>query len=327
MAKKRMIIFDCDIICYRASAVVEKRTIKVTHIKSNKVKEFNTRTEFKEYLKDLKYEYVSDDYEIVDIQTPEDIKVALAIVKNQIDDIISRTWADETLFYISGKNNFRDSLPLPTKYKGTRENTIRPILLPDVRQYVVDKYKAKIINDMEVDDMVIISGYEYLKKGYDVTIITNDKDSKAYSGLKIFDFTKGEDAREEVLPQFGKLWIDEKTKKPKGNGFIWFCFQWVNGDITDCFKPSELSGDKFGDMSSYNLLKDCKDEKEAIEAVIGQYKKWYPKQFAYDDWQGKKHKVTYKHMLDLYFKCCRMKETTDDTLDYNKFVKKYGVKQ
>ena len=37
---------------------------------------------------------------------------------------------------LSGKNNFRDNLPLPSKYKGNREDMIRPLLLNDVKDYI-----------------------------------------------------------------------------------------------------------------------------------------------------------------------------------------------
>lgn len=324
MSKTRIALFDADIICFRSAAVSEKRSVVVTHIPSGKAKEFDTRTAFKDYLKSKDIPFEKEKYSFEDKQEEIDFNIACKITDALISDIQAKVWADESILYISGSNNFRNALALPTQYKGNRKDTIKPLLLSRIRKYVIKKYNAVVVDDHEVDDEVIIAGYEYQSKGYDVTIITNDKDSNAYSGLKLFDFTK-EDAHEVLIPSFGSLYLDDK-KKVRGNGFLWFCFQWINGDITDCFKPSELAGVKFGDMSAYKLLVDCCHESEALQVVIQQYKEWYPKKFTYMDWEGITRKATYKDMMKMYFKCCRMKTTRDDILDCTDMMIAHGIK-
>lgn len=321
---KRAVLFDCDVLSYRAAAAAEERRVEVIHKKSGRTKVFKNRTEFKNFLKDIGFEYVEDAYQINDVQLPEDVSHPLHTLKLQIKKIEDTLWTDESYFFISGKNNFRDDLPLPTKYKSNRTDLLRPVLLKDCRQYLIDKYKAKVVNGCETDDALIYKGYELLNQGYEVIIVTNDKDANAYSGLNLYNYTS-ENPEVIKIDGLGSLWIDEKTGKLKGQGMLWYCTQLLTGDNTDCFKPTELTNVKFGEMSAYKLLKDCKSEQEALNLCAQQYQKWYPETFTYTSWQGRKIESDWKHMLNLYHQCCRMKETENDPLIAYDFFKRYGV--
>jgi hypothetical protein len=321
--KPAAILVDADIIAYRSAAVAEERCIEVKHKKTGRLKSFKTRTDFKDFLKSKDFPYKQDEYEVVDIQTPEPVGHACKVVKNLIDSIQNKFKPKVLHILLGGKENFRDTLPLPSKYKGSRVDLIRPVHLQDVRNYLTTVHKAEVVHSEETDDAVIYYGYEYLKLGYDVTICTNDKDAQAYSGLKTYDFTK-EDAEPKLIPGFGSLWIDDKGAV-KGNGFLWYCFQHVRGDPTDNFCPYEISGKRFGEKSAYTLLKDCKSEQDALGKVIWQYKQWYPDNLQYTAWDGQVIQADYLYLADLYFKCCRMKCTKDDDLDFKKFCQNYGV--
>jgi len=117
--------------------------------------------------------------------------------------------------------------------------------------------------------------------------------------LNLYDFTQ-DNPTVELVPDFGYLKVEtkmsgkQKVNKVKGRGFIWFCFQWLNGDNSDDYKPCELAGVKFGEMAAYKILKDCTTEQEALQAVVDTYKSWYSKEFTYKDWQGKKARLIIK---------------------------------
>lgn len=200
---------------------------------------------------------------------------------------------------------------------------MRPLLRHDCKELIKGKYKAIVIDGEEVDDAVIWMGYEYLAKGYEVVIVTSDKDANAYSGLSLFNYTL---AKPEIvlIPELGELHLDDKNKV-RGLGFLFYCFQLLNGDSTDNFKPSELSGNKFGEKSAYALLKDCKSKQEALTVVIKQYKEWYPIKFKYKDCFNKKQDATWLTLISLYHQCVRMKETKDDKLDFKSFALRYGI--
>lgn len=321
--KKRVVIVDSDILVYRVAAACEKRTIEVTHKKSKRKKIFNNRTEFKALLKAKNFAYVESDYKIKDIQTVNEDIPWRQVFERQVASFKEVLWGEELIFLISGNNNFRDLLPLPKAYKGNRKDALKPLLRQECKEYLKGKYKAVVVSGEEVDDQVIWLGYEYLAKGYEVIIVTSDKDSNAYSGLSLYDYTK-EKPEIVQIPRLGSLWIDDKGKV-RGLGFLFYALQAVTGDITDNFKPSELNGEKFGEKTAYDLLKACESEQEALQVVISKYMTWYPKRFTYKDWTGKTHSVIWKDIIDLYHKCARMKETRDDKLNFTDFAKQYGV--
>ena len=50
---KKILLFDMDLIAFRSAAAVEKRSITALHKATNKSKVFNTRTELKDFLKEM----------------------------------------------------------------------------------------------------------------------------------------------------------------------------------------------------------------------------------------------------------------------------------
>lgn len=323
---KIITIFDGDALAFRASAVVDNRSVVVKSLKTGNTKEFKTRTEFKKYLELKGVDFDESNYEFTDKQTPEPLANVCHIMKSQITKINKNLMADEYLICLSGKQNFRDRLPLPSKYKGSREGLMRPVHLKDAKMYLWKNHPALLANDREADDDLIIKGYEYLKDGYIPILVSQDKDAFSATGLTLYDFTD-ENPELKLVPDFGSLKeVNQgKVKTIKGDGFIWLCMQLVNGDSADDYKPCELTGVKYGEKSAYKLLKDCKTKPEALLKVIEQYKKWYPTPVTYTDWAGKEHTKDYKDLLQLYFMCARMKQHENDNLIFADFCKEHGV--
>lgn len=320
--KPTIVIWDGDTLSYRACAATEKRTVEVTHLPTGKVKIFKNRTECKDRIKALGKEFDPVLYKFKDIQEPEPVSHAIKIMQNQLERVNDGLFADEHLICLSGKSNFRDALPLPSKYKGNRDDLIRPLNLKEAKMYLYKHQPSLLAQHREADDDLIIKGYEYQAKGYNVVLASQDKDSRGYSGLTLYDFTQ-DSPQLETMPGFG--YLEDTGKKITGAGFLWFAMQWLNGDSTDNYKPSELSLKKFGEKSAYSLLKDAKDEKEAIEIVVKKYREWYSKGVSYVDCFGEKRFVKDDFLLDIYYKCSRMMSSEDDPMDYRLTAKKYGV--
>lgn len=321
--KKRVVLIDGDLLVYRTAAACEERSIEVLHKKSNKKKIFKTRTEFKTFLTEKKYEYVPDEYEIKDVQSVNENMSYQFLIDAQIKKIKETLWGESCTIFVAGENNFRDALPFPSKYKGQRDNALKPLLRDDCKSYLIGKHKAIKVNGEEVDDRVIWAGYEYLDKGYEVIVVTIDKDANAYSGLSLYNYAQDNPEIIEI-PKFGSLWLNDKGDV-KGNGFVWYCLQCLSGDLTDSLKPTELCGIKYGEKSAYNLLKNCETEQEALQLCISQYLKWYPKITTYTDCHGVERKASWKDIIDMYHKGVRMREVRDDTLSFKDFASKYGI--
>lgn len=320
---KVIALIDLDTPVYKAAAVVEERGIIVTHSPTGIKKSFSTRTEFKGLLKSKDRTDKLSEYEIKDTQrittTTDD---TFRVLDNHIKFILDSFWCDEVVYMISGKTNFRSDLPLPTKYKSNRVG-LKPLLLKQVQTYAWKKYKAIVSDGDECDDMQIYMGYEILKRGDIPVVCSIDKDSKAYSGLSLFNPDKPE-LGVQVIPELGNIWVDE-SDEVRAMGMMQYGLQQLIGDTIDGFKPTELCNKRFGAKSALKILKDCKTEKEVLEVIVSKYKEWYPESFEYTAWNGKKIQSDWKHMLNLYHACCRMKETKDDPLIAYDFYKRYGV--
>lgn len=324
MRKKRIVIYDCDILIYRVAAACEERSITALHKKSNKSRVFKNRTEMKDFLTAKEFVHSLDDFTITDNQEINESMNYKFILDNQIKTIRENLWQDKTVFFVAGKGNFRDDLALPLKYKGTRSKQLTPLLRNACKDYLVRKYSAELVHGEEVDDKVIWVGYEYLERGYEVIIVSSDKDARAYSGLSLYDYTQ--DNPEIVhVPQVGSLWLNDKGDV-KGLGMLWYALQHLIADKTDGMSTRDLTSVTFGEKSAYKFLKDLAHPTQIVEAVISKYKEWIGDgTIEYTDHLGNKRVINWLGAADLYFKGIRMIEREGVLPDFRDFAKIHGV--
>lgn len=309
--KQRILLFDMDLIAYRSAAAAEQRSIKVIHKASSRVKEFKTRTEFKEFLSEKNFEYKEDDYEIQDVQVCEPETHAYQIVKTQVNSIAQELESDFNECYVGGKHNFRVTLDLPKLYKGNRKDMLRPLLLDKVKDYALSKYVGGLIEGYEVDDHVVVRFHELAQAGHDPVIISLDKDCKGCVGTRYFNWTEDRPKIVDV-PAFGYLNYNKEKKKVEGIGLNFYCYQLLKGDSSDNYSPSDLHEQRFGDVSVVNLLKDCKTVNELFTCTENKFKEWFPEPFTYSTYSGKEVTKDYKQIIDLYHQCAYMKRKVND---------------
>jgi len=327
---KRILIVDGDSVAYRCAAACETRAINVLHKPTGLTKSFKHRTELKKSLL-AKGKEVTDDYVITDVQTPEPLEYCLSTIKKHIKKASDAVEADEVKVFSGESFNFRLDLPLPVRYKSNRTGNIRPIHLKEAKLFMKNKYKAEEAVGYEVDDASCLYGYDVLKQGDIPLLLKIEKDQMSHNGLLLVESTENSTEFSEKcftiteIPELGELHIGS-SGTVKGSGLKFLCHQWIFGDPVDCYKASELSKLKFGEKSSYKLLEPLSSVKACLEAVIDQFKVFYPEPFTYTDWSGKVHEnVTYRDMLELYFACCWMKRAKDDDSTPFALFKQYNV--
>ena len=319
---KRIAIVDADSICYRSAAASEKRSIVVTHLPTGIEKEFSNRTEFKDLLKSKNKLDKVDDYLIKDKQEPEPLANCLHTVKMQIERIEEVSEANEMLIIVGGKSSYRENLPLPTRYKSTRENMLRPIHLKEAKNYLINKHSAKEVNIIEADDAVMIEAYSYKGKGYDVIISSIDKDNRQAEDFYVYDYSK---SPSEGLYYLKGHSVEKGKNKLLGSGVGFLSSQLLLGDLVDVYKPTEIVGIKYGMMSAFKDLSSCKEPSDFLEVVRRKYKEWYPEPVTYTAWDGTEHTKDWKGILQMYFKCAYMLRSREDKADAEEFFDKYGV--
>jgi hypothetical protein len=259
---------------------------------------------------------------IEDVQVADDIANACHSVKVSVDSIKQACKADKIEIYLSGKDNFRDSIPLPTKYKSNRQDQLRPILLDEIRAYIVKKYKAGIVNGEEVDDVVCHRMWDGYKSGQKIIGVTRDKDACGSTGWL---YNRDKMTEPEYIQGLGELHIDGKGKV-RGKGRKWLYHQILIGDNVDGYRPTDICGVKFGEKSSYKLLEPMKTDRDCWQVVYDTYKSWYPDITNYVDYTGVEREVDVFFILQMYTDCARMRRWENDLVDVKQILIKLGVK-
>ena len=325
MTGEAVLILDADSIAYKAAAANETKSIKTTHKEKGTVEYWDNRTAFRKELELNRYDS-EEMYTIEDQQDPRHMSYAQNLVTEMIKGYCLRSGISNTEIYISGKDNFRDKIPLPLKYKGKREDTIRPVQLKALRAWMVQELGAIVVDGMEVDDMSSIRAYQGVQAGQKVVQCTVDKDALQCTGWL---FNPDKDSAPYAISGFGEL--HREGTKVKGTGRMWLYFQSLYGDATDCYHGSTLwkmqdSKRKFGEVAAYNILKDCKNDKEAWEALYKQYIMWYPSPVTYiAEADGNEYTKDAVDILQMYVDCAHMRRWEDDRIDVRSVLTKLGI--
>lgn len=322
-------VIDGDILAYRCAAANEKRSVKAVHKDTLEEHVFDTATKFKEWAGSE-----ASDYDVTPHQEADELQYAFAMIKQMIENITTGAKCNSYHIVVSGEDNFRLELPLPTRYKDSRKESIKPLQLADCKKYLINFQSAETAVG-EADDLLTAYMYQGYRDGEYVVQCSLDKDAKHGAGW-LYDWTtmgapeliEGYGGLELILKETAKRKADgtpvvDKSVKGKGRAFLYY--QMVFGDPVDSYKPCEIAKVKFGEIGAYDLLKGAKTDKEALEAVVRQYKKWYPEPATYRCWKGELHTKNWLEILQMYTDCAFMRRWEGDRLDVEKLLTKLGV--
>lgn len=313
-----LVVIDGDILAYRCAAAIEKNTVEATHKETLQVVTFDTATAFKEWARDTK-----DDYTLEPKKEAEDVSHAIHAMKGTIERIVKACEVDSYHIVVSGEDNFRKHLPLPTRYKDNRKATVKPIHLKACKDWLVEKKGAEVAEG-EADDALVGYAYDGYVNKKRVIQATLDKDGNGNAGW-LYNWHNMD--KPELIEGLGYLELVEHPTyvDVKGKGRLFLYFQMVFGDPADCYKPCELAKTRFGDKGAYKLLSHCKTDKEAVTALVQQYKKWYPKPVTYKAWDDTLHTKNWLEIMQMYTDCAFMQRWEGDRLDVKQLLVKLGI--
>ena len=319
---------DLDAFKYSLASVGEERSIVAIHKKSGREKEFKTRTEFwghhkkkeggwlsqlnQERLKKDLEPFKPEDFEIVDKQKIKDEPIAniLHSVKQSVDSAVKASKADKVCYYIGKGESFRVQRSTLLEYKGNRKDTLTPLLLDDIVEYMHKKFKPEVVTDLEVDDVINMNAYGKA----DEFCILVDKDGYG-AGSKLFNFTLPEEGIVSTNC-FGKLWVDGsgKTKKVRGYGRMFKMWQCCGLDDSDNYRANCVSDVAWGEMSAYHALVNCKNDKELFEASINVFKHLYPEPKIVKGWRGDDIKIDWLFVMQECLDMCHILRWENDRI-------------
>ena len=306
-SKPTTAVVDADKFKYACAFSGEKRSVLVEH-PNGFSREFKNRTAFygrdkkSEHLKILNKrrdsEFTFEEFTYTDIQRAEPLDSVLISTQNTIDREIRISGAKRAKFFVGSGESFRVERSTLLKYKGNREN-LKPVYIDEVTQFIIDRYGAEVVTHYEADDRLVMECF----RQPDNFIIGEDKD---YLGCPVnfFNVNTPELGIQECN-QFGKL-FRKKNGDVTGIGRMFFYFQVMAGDNSDNYKANCFSDVRWGDISAYNLLKDCKDDKEAFLAMKQGYQTLYPQPKIVTGWRGKEIEIDWQYVFNENFDLARM---------------------
>lgn len=305
-------LFDFDIITFHASAAVEKRTVEVSDHKTGRTKIFKTRTTFKDLLKEKDIEFDPERWTFQDIQVAEPEAHAFQIVKSMVKKHKNSVGATDMEGYVGdGPSNFRLLLDLPEKYKGNRDDLMRPLLLKDTKKYALENYPGGLVKNYEVDDHLVVRYHQLVEAGHDPVIISLDKDSKGCVGTKFYDWTQPFPEIVSIEP-WGFLNHIKEKNKVDGLGLNFFMYQMLHEDAADGYGVNDLHKQRFGAASVVKYLNQAKNVNDLFQLTEDKYKEWFPEPLTYVTWKGDTVTKNYEELLELYFDCVYMHRKIND---------------
>lgn len=327
-------VFDYDAFVYTIGHAAEKKSIHVVHDKTGWEKEFDTRTQFwghwkkKEggYLGEINKKKIAkgqepaswEDFTITDKQTLKGpVENALHSVKVCINKVVSDLRVEEYMGFIGKGSSFREDRSTILKYKGNREDVLRPILKDDIQEYIAKNHNGEFVSYLEADDWCIIEG---VKEGR--VVVAEDKDSL---GCPVFTYNFNKPELGIINGNcYGSLEINSK-KEVKGYGRKWFYFQVAYGDDVDNYRSNSATDLKIGDKTIFEMVNYATNDKESLEALVKVYKHIYPEPREITGWRGDKFVVDWLYVLNENWDLARMLRHEGDHVNATEVLSKYGL--
>jgi len=216
-------------------------------------------------------------------------------------------------FYIGGSGNFRSEAPLPTQYKTNRKETVRPIHLTALKDYLI-KYKgAKKVCTEEADDVVQHRMRTLSKQGIRCVLYSNDKDCMANVDYPLLNYNP--DKEDIIVSKHGVGTLIDRGKDTKGTGLKWLMAQSLLGDEIDGYTPKVFFKKRYAGKSFYKDFNDCKTEIEVLEKFVEVAKRLVPDKVSYTSFTGQLMELNRKELFSMYFTMNKMRDGWCETLE------------
>ncbi len=241
-------LIDGDILVYQLGYSCESRWYEAKDASTGNIITFNTLSDSKQYEGELA------EVELCRSCEPE------FIVEDDLSDmvryIMRRTNASTKAIYLSGSNNFRNSIS--PEYKSNRKDLLKPLHYGFIRNLLITEYGATSEDAMEADDLLGIN------QDKNTVIVSKDKDLLQVPGKHF----KLHHNKKVTATRLGQLELNTK-RRLEGTGFKFFCCQCLTGDAVDNIKGLH----RVGDVAAYKAIQSAKSCTAAWDIVREFYSK------------------------------------------------------
>lgn len=269
--KKKFLIVDSDSAIYACCFICAKKE----HFASINGKMVYASKDKRKYNKWFK-EQSSIDQACIDYSMTEELlpfseaKIAFDGWLKKLTDLAGCD--RKVLLLTKGGSCFRTYRATLKKYKGNRDNMVKPPYYAELRAYLKDHYKAKTYQKWEADDTACMSMAINNAKDDTIAILAAiDKDLEQQEGRHINPNKKSE----------GVYVVDNLT------GWGSFYKQMLMGDVAD-----NIPGlPRIGEKKAVTILEGCTTVQQLFEATWKQYQKSYGDGYTYTPWWWDENKM------------------------------------
>lgn len=212
-------LVDADVILYKCGFSAQHKWYYVYEDDDYWTKKFRYKKEALEYIDGEEGSTLYDEYEI------EPLENALFLCKQLIKRILKETRATEYQLYLTGDGNYREDVATILPYKGNRDSAHKPFWYNEIKDYLIARWGAEIVEGYEADDSLSMGQWEawvnsggmddnaFMQGNSQTVICTTDKDLNGCPGWH-YNWDK----------QDKPIWITEKEARR------FFYFQLLTGD-------------------------------------------------------------------------------------------------
>lgn len=180
-------------------------------------------------------------------------QICLDMDEYLLNKIFIPTQAEFYIGFLGGIGNFRKEIS--TEYKANRIDKEFPKYFKEVKQYLIDKWKFEVVDNIEAEDAVgiITSKEEFKVDLWDIIIVRTDHDLDQLPGIH-FNFVKNE-------------WKEISEWESSYN-----LYKQV---LTGCTTDKVQGVPKIGEVKATKILADCTTLDDLKNTVINEYIKFY----------------------------------------------------
>lgn len=305
----KVLIVDGDIACYKIASVTEFKYLYT----SSEGEEFKVKSKksFVAYCEENNLDINS--FSVVPTQIAEPVSYAIKSLNDSMVKVMEYCGCNRIEYYIGGSGNFRNEIPLPVQYKTNRTETVRPIHLTALKEYLI-KYKgAKKVCTQEADDVVNNRMRTLNKQGIRCVLYSNDKDCMQNVDYDLLNFNP--DKADIIVSKKGVGGLVDRGKDVKGSGLKWLILQVLLGDKIDGFTPKQFFNKRYSDKSFLKDFNDCKTEVEVIEKFVEVAKRLVPDKVSYTSFTGQLMELNRKELFEMYYLLPKMRDSWCETLE------------
>lgn len=191
------------------------------------------------------------------------VEKAYENVDKIMDKIMHKNNTNEYIMIVSGANNYRYLIdPEYKKFRIKYRDKTQAGYYPEVKRYMIQKYKAYKCIGAEADD---VCATLHTKMPEDTVIVSSDKDLLQVPGVH-YNHSKDTSI---TVNQLGH--IQKTNNKVTASGDFLLYFQMLIGDSSDGIEGIR----KIGPITAYKILNNCKTTDHLRNTVEEVYKDHY----------------------------------------------------